>query len=155
MMSGRVEQIVAVRVPTADSPAGTEDTETSSSTHVARVMALAHILGRKWTPRIMIALRSGPLSHGDLSRELSGVQRKVMQESLDRLLADALVRRILDRNDLGRSTTMYGLTTFGISLLPMLDEMSDWCDQHFIDLTEAQAEGPEIVVVHAGSERTR
>ncbi len=95
----------------------------------------------------MIALRSGSMSHGDLSRQLSGVQRKVMQESLDRLLTDALVKRIVDRNDLGRSTTLYGLTTLGISLLPLLDQMSGWCDEHFSDLTSAQENGPEIVVV--------
>ena len=74
-----------------------------------------------------------------------------MQESLDRLLAAALVKRIVDKNDLGRSTTLYGLTIFGVALLPLLDQMSAWCDDHFIDLTSAQEEGPEIVVVSASS----
>lgn len=150
-MIGRVEQAEAFPATVEDSIGGGEHARTPSSAPVAQVMALAHILGRKWTPRIMIALRFGPLSHGALSRQLSGVQRKVMQESLDRLLADALVKRIVDKNDLGRSTTLYGLTIFGDALLPLLDQMSDWCDEHFIDLTAAQKDGPEIVVVSASS----
>ena len=154
-MTRRIEQAVAFPVPMADTITGAEDAKSSSSAQVAHVMALAHVLGRKWTPRIMIALRNGPMSHGDLSRELSGVQRKVMQESLDRLLADALVKRILDKNDLGRSTTLYGLTAFGLLLLPLLDQMFGWCDEHYIDLRAAQAEGPEIVVVSSGSTGTR
>lgn len=150
-MIRRVEQAVALPVSMVDSPVGAQDARTSPGAPVAQVAALTHILGRKWTPMIMDTLRDGPMSHGDLARKLSGVQRKVMQESLDRLLTDALVKRILGQNDLGHSTTMYGLTAFGVSLMPLLDQMFVWCDDHFIDLTTAQDDGPEIVVMHGRS----
>lgn len=145
-MNRRVEQALAVPAPTADSTTGAEEANLSPIARVADVMALTSILGRKWTPRILLTLGDRPMSHGELSRRLSGVQRKVMQESLDRLLADALVKRILATNDVGRATTMYGLTNFGTSLLPLLDQMAIWCEKHFADLTAAQQEGPQIVV---------
>ncbi len=91
---------------------------------------LGSILGRKWTLTIIATLHDGPVRHGQLCRRLKPIARKVLHQSLDGLVADGLVEKIVDIDDCGNAAVFYGLTSLGASLHTVLDAMQAWTGQH-------------------------
>lgn len=95
---------------------------------------LAAVLGRKWTPTLLVTLVDGPMRHGPLTRKLRGISRKVLHESLDSLMIDGLIEKAIFIDDCGKPATTYGLTTLGESLVPLLELMQEWCSDHLAEL---------------------
>ncbi|MEZ5228570.1 MAG: helix-turn-helix domain-containing protein [Acidimicrobiales bacterium] len=91
---------------------------------------LGSILGRKWTLTIIASLHDGPVRHGQLCRRLRPIARKVLHQSLDGLIADGLVEKVVDIDECGNAAVSYGLTPLGTSLHTVLDAMQAWTDQH-------------------------
>lgn len=113
---------------------------------------LTSILGRKWTVLLVTTLYDGPLRHNVLARRLSGTTRKVLHDSLNGLIADGIVERILGIDELGGSSTSYGLTELGRSLAPVFDAAQIWCAVHLDELHDCRAGGgAEARVDRAGA----
>lgn len=102
---------------------------------------LATVLGRKWTVTIIVTLAPAPMRHGALTRKLRGISRKVLHESLDALMADGLVEKVISTDECGRPATRYGLTPLGYSLLIVLEAMQDWCTLHLEQLLTERLAG--------------
>ncbi len=99
---------------------------------------LCAVLGRKWTPAILTTLAEGPMRHGHLSRRLAGIARKVLHNSLDGLMADGLVEKIIGADHLGGASVRYGLTPLGMSLTAVLDCLQLWCNLNLDELHAAR-----------------
>jgi DNA-binding HxlR family transcriptional regulator len=140
-------------VPTthvAAEAACTRDTSESAVWSAADLAKLSAILGRKWTASIVVTLRSAPIRHGDLCRRLSGISRKVLHESLDALIHDGLVEKIIGVDDVGGPSVTYGLTPLGSSLSPVFDAMQLWCDSHLRDVVTTRSDGGAAIRVSSG-----
>jgi DNA-binding HxlR family transcriptional regulator len=78
----------------------------------------------KWTPRILWALRTGPLTFGALCRA-TGASEKAMAGSLRALTQRGVISRTpLERG--GVQFVEYAYTDLGLSLVPVLDAMGAW-----------------------------
>lgn len=119
--------------------------------HVKGVATLSHILGRKWTTTILIALAPTPVRHGPLCRRLSGISRKVLHESLNNLIEDGIVEKVIGVDDLDGVSVSYGLTPLGLSLVPVLMQMDQWCSRYLDELIDGESTGAAQIRV----ERTR
>ncbi len=102
---------------------------------------LSAILGRKWTASVVSTLRVQPLRHGQLCRKLSGISRKVLHQSLDGLIQDGVVQKIVGVDELGGSFVAYGLTPLGTSLSSVYDAMQTWCTHHLLEVEQSRHDG--------------
>jgi DNA-binding HxlR family transcriptional regulator len=87
------------------------------------------IVGGKWKPLILWLLRTGrPRRFNDLQRSMPDVAHKVLTQQLRQLERDGVVAR----NVVGgpHLQVEYGLTAFGASLGPVLNEMAAWAKRH-------------------------
>ena len=81
---------------------------------------------RKWVVAIVRCLLDGPLRQFQLECEISGVQPKVLRDTLRSLERDGLVERILSDDDHGGKCIAYQLTDLGMSLTMLLTQVFDW-----------------------------
>ncbi|APU14120.1 transcriptional regulator, HxlR family [Actinoalloteichus sp. GBA129-24] len=84
---------------------------------------------------VLHALRDGPRRPVELRATIGGVSTKVLLETLQRLNRDALLRREAHDRPPGVD---YALTELGRSLLPALDALSGWADEHGAEIATAQ-----------------
>jgi DNA-binding HxlR family transcriptional regulator len=88
------------------------------------VMATVRVIGGKWKPRILWHLREGPAAFGELRRAV-GASERMLARSLRELEACGLVtRRVIPVG--GVMTTEYAYSSYGRSLIPVLDAMGQW-----------------------------
>ena len=137
-------------LPTAVGAACTRGTSELVVWRATDLAKLSAVLGRKWTASIVTTLRHAPIRHGDLCRRLSGISRKVLHESLDALICDGLVEKIIGVDDVGGPSVAYGLTPLGSSLSPVFDAMQLWCDSHLPDVVQARSGGGAPIRVSSG-----
>ena len=109
--------------------------------NVAELSTLSAILGRKWTASVVSTLRTRPLRHGQLCRRLSGISRKVLHESLDGLIRDGIVEKIVGVDETGGTFVAYGLTSLGNSLSSVYDAMQMWCTRHLPEVEQSRRTG--------------
>ncbi|MEZ5229334.1 MAG: helix-turn-helix domain-containing protein [Acidimicrobiales bacterium] len=146
-MTGRSGDAATSRRSSADHAGGAEEVGHDTVLHVKGVATVSHILGRKWTTTILIALTAAPVRHGPLCRKLSGISRKVLHESLNALIEDGLVEKVIGVDDLDGVSVSYGLTPLGRSLAPVIAELDVWCAHHLDELTHAgSGEGARLRV---------
>jgi DNA-binding HxlR family transcriptional regulator len=88
------------------------------------VMETIVAVGGKWKPRILWALRPGPLRFGVLQRA-TGASTRMLTRSLRELEDDNLIDRTAG-TDGAVPTTLYAYSAYGCSLIPVLDAMGDW-----------------------------
>ncbi len=112
---------------------------------------LATVLGRKWTPTLIVTLAQGPYRHGALGRKLSGISRKVLHESLDGLMVDGLVEKVISLDECARPATTYGLTALGESLIPVLQAMQSWCNAHLDEMSLERQSGEITIRLDRGA----
>ncbi|MGW7532866.1 winged helix-turn-helix transcriptional regulator [Amycolatopsis sp. NPDC054798] len=89
-------------------------------------------VGGKWTGMVVVALLDGPLRFGRLRQILGASSAKVLAETLRDMTRDGLVTRTDHQANPPHVT--YELTDLGRSLLPVIDAMREWSDQHLADL---------------------
>ena len=107
---------------------------------VAGTADLVRILGRKWTLAIVHTLWQSPLRYGELSRAIPGIAPKVLTESLNGLLADGMVERVICRERLEpKPYVAYGLTLRSCSLADLLEAACCWSEAHFDEATDARS----------------
>jgi DNA-binding HxlR family transcriptional regulator len=86
------------------------------------------LLGRRWTGVVLGTLSDGPASFGELARAVEGISDSMLATRLGKLTEVGLVARTVDEGPPVAVT--YELTTAGRALLPALEQISDWADQH-------------------------
>lgn len=88
------------------------------------VTATVQVIAGKWKPRILWHLRSGTAKFGELQRATAASER-MLSKSLRELEQDGIITRtvIVD----GRvKTTQYNYSSYGRTLVPVLDAMGGW-----------------------------
>ncbi|MEU8657890.1 winged helix-turn-helix transcriptional regulator [Actinoplanes philippinensis] len=85
-------------------------------------------LGRRWNAAVLGKLRGEPVGFRDLSRSISGISDSVLSNRLSSLATAGLIIRIVDEGP--PVSVSYGLTPAGHALMPALDRIADWADEH-------------------------
>jgi DNA-binding HxlR family transcriptional regulator len=97
--------------------------------------AASAAFGGKWKLIIIYWLAESPRQFGDLRRLLDGVSQKVLTEQLRELVADGIV----DREETGPvpAPVRYSLSTYGRSLVPIVDTIRHWGRGHIERIAES------------------
>jgi DNA-binding HxlR family transcriptional regulator len=81
-------------------------------------------LGKRWNGVILATLRHGPLGFADLRRAVGAITDSVLSERLTELSLAGLVARSV--SDTRPPSVSYQLTSAGISLLPVFEQLAKW-----------------------------
>ena len=88
------------------------------------------ILGGKWKGSILWHLKDGPVRFNELTRQLGGASRKMVNERLKEMEAQGLVERhVLSDRPIA---VAYEITDFGRSALGILDVLATWAEENGI-----------------------
>lgn len=96
--------------------------------------ALTHafaVLGKRWNGMILSVLGEGEASFSDLRRALDGISDSMLSERLGELAAGKLVARAVDTGP--PVSVRYSLTESGCALIPALDQVRDWAQEHLVE----------------------
>lgn len=81
-------------------------------------------LGNKWVAAIMIQLRTGPLRHRSLKRQMKGVSQRMLTLTLRNLERDGIVERKVHSDS--PPCVTYELTPLGSSLQVIVQAVDEW-----------------------------
>jgi DNA-binding HxlR family transcriptional regulator len=123
---------------------------TGDAAFLRRSRDLRHILNYDWISDILVALRSGPLHYSELLATVqsnaafdpwTGTQRRiqprVLVRTLRRMEDNGLIVRHEQSSSFPRSVS-YTLTHAAEALLPRLEQLASWAEQHDKTITAAQ-----------------
>ena len=102
-----------------------------SATVVRCDAGLSHvfeILGKRWNGVIVGALSSGPASFSQLARGVTGISDSVLSDRLSGLASAGIVTRVVESGP--PVSVTYDLTAAGRALLPAMDELKRWAEEH-------------------------
>jgi DNA-binding HxlR family transcriptional regulator len=86
------------------------------------------MLGGKWSLLILCHLRHGPIRFCEFPKKISGLTQKVLTQQLRKLEANHLVTRVVYPEIPPK--VEYTLTPHGKTLIPILDLMNQWGQEH-------------------------
>lgn len=86
------------------------------------------VVGGKWKPLIVWALRDRPLRTGELRREVQGISERVLIQQVRELERDGVVARTVFHQVPPR--VEYALTEAGAALNEALDPLCAWGEAH-------------------------
>ncbi len=101
--------------------------------------AAVDVVGGKWKPLVLWALREQPRRFGALRRELPGVSEKVLIQQLRELERDGIVHRAVHEQVPPR--VEYSLTELGVSLERALAPLGDWGERHLAHIVAVRRAG--------------
>ena len=114
-------------MPARSSPEPLEDTEQCISADATLTRAF-DLLGKRWTGVLLATLRDNAVGFRVLSRAIPGISDSVLSDRLSELTdAGLLVRSVKEGPPVSVS---YALTEAGGALLPALEQIGRWADQH-------------------------
>ncbi|WP_316741296.1 helix-turn-helix domain-containing protein [Pedobacter antarcticus] len=90
-----------------------------------------NILGTKWKPIIIYALRERKARFGQLSAAIGLISSKVLTSTLKELEADGIILREEFKDVSPR--VEYSLTEMGLALIPIMVLLVEWDAQHHAD----------------------
>lgn len=114
-----------------------EDLEMIERTREAR-----ELLSSKWKVDLLYLLARGTRRYTRLYDNLRGASKKMLTDSLRSLERDGLVDRHVYAEVPVR--VEYSLTTLGWSATELLIALSDWADEHMLDVDEARRRYDEV-----------
>jgi DNA-binding HxlR family transcriptional regulator len=88
-------------------------------------------LGKRWNGVLLGTLRNGPAGFRELSRAIDGISDSVLSDRLGDLAAADLITRTVD--DGPPIAVSYALTDRGKALLPALQEITLWAEEHLVE----------------------
>ena len=89
------------------------------------------ILGTKWKPIIIYALRERKVRFGQLHAVIGSISKKVLTSTLRELEADGILFREEFKELPPR--VEYTLTEKGKSLLPIIKNLAEWDNKHYME----------------------
>ena len=107
----------------------TPDHGTEACARVDSALARAfNVLGKRWSSLILYVLRDGPVGFREISRAVHGVSDSVLSDRLCELAAVGLVTRTVDEGP--PVSVTYALLPSGEALLPALEQVANWAEEH-------------------------
>jgi len=94
------------------------------------------LLGKRWTGVVLGTLSGGPTGFRALARTVEGISDSVLSDRLSELSNAGLVTRTVTEGP--PLSVTYALTDAGRALLPALEQISRWAEEHLP--LEGQAE---------------
>ena len=82
------------------------------------------LIADKWTAVVLYGLSEGPVRHGELIELIGGISRKMLTQTLRRLEAHGLVRRLAYAEVPPR--VEYELTQLGATLIDPIHMLTEW-----------------------------
>jgi len=92
------------------------------------VKTAVDVIGGKWKPLILFALKDGVLRFEELKRRVLGSSQKVLTEQLRQLEASGIVQRCALPG--AQPHTEYSLSPYGETLRPALLALAEWGAHH-------------------------
>jgi DNA-binding HxlR family transcriptional regulator len=86
------------------------------------------LLGKRWTGVVLGTLSGGPAGFRALTRSVEGISDSMLSDRLGELTNAGLVTRSVDAGP--PVSVTYELTEAGRALLPALEEISRWAEEH-------------------------
>ena len=87
-------------------------------------------LGKRWNAVVLGTLSEGPTGFRELSRVIDGISDSVLSSRLSALAETGLiVRRVEEGPPVAVS---YALTERGMALMPALEQISMWSEEHLL-----------------------
>jgi DNA-binding HxlR family transcriptional regulator len=86
------------------------------------------LLGRRWTGVLLGTLSGGPAGFRAISRAVEGISDSVLSDRLTELCNVGLATRTVDEGP--PISVAYELTDAGRALLPALEQITRWAQQH-------------------------
>ncbi|TML20594.1 MAG: helix-turn-helix transcriptional regulator [Actinobacteria bacterium] len=111
----------------APEPQPSVDPEACARADAALVRAF-DLLGRRWTGVVLGTLRGGPVGFRVLSRAVEGISDSVLSDRLSELCNVGLATRTVDAGP--PVSVTYELTDAGRALLPALEQITRWAEEH-------------------------
>ena len=96
------------------------------------VLQLIAIVGDKWTLPVLYVLKQGTKRYSELQREIPGISKKMLTQTLRRLESDKIVKRKV--YPVVPPKTEYDLTAFGNKLIEPISVLADWAWEHQTEL---------------------
>jgi DNA-binding HxlR family transcriptional regulator len=88
-------------------------------------------LGKRWNGVLLGTLRNGPAGFRELARAIDGISDSVLSDRLSDLAAAGLITRTVD--DGPPLAVSYALTDRGKALLPALQQITLWAEEHLVE----------------------
>ena len=92
------------------------------------LMRAFDLLGKRWTGVMLGTLSGGPTGFRALARAVEGISDSVLSERLGELGSAGLVTRTVGEGP--PLSVVYALTDAGRALLPALEQISRWAEEH-------------------------
>ncbi|MBD2343098.1 winged helix-turn-helix transcriptional regulator [Anabaena subtropica] len=86
------------------------------------------LVGDKWTPPVLYLLSSGTKRYTEFQRQIPGVSKKMLTQTLRRLESAGVVQRTV--YPVVPPKVEYKLTPFGEKLIEPIAALADWAWQH-------------------------
>ena len=112
-------------------------TKTSKFLCHAAVQATLSVIGGKWKPLILWHLLERRLRFGELQKSLNGISQKILANELKRLEKSGVIHRKLYHQVPPK--VEYWITSYGLTLRPVLEKLADWGGAHRPRAARAQA----------------
>jgi DNA-binding HxlR family transcriptional regulator len=94
-------------------------------------------LGERWAMLLLVRLSGQPTRYGQLQREIEGITRKMLTQTLRRLERDGLItRRLLSRRPLA---VEYALTPRAREVVPVIVSLKRWAEKNWRAIHESNA----------------
>jgi DNA-binding HxlR family transcriptional regulator len=98
--------------------------------------SMLSVIDGRWKGTILWRLSAGPMRTGELHRGIPGITQRMLIRHLQELVHDGiLVRR---QKSAVPPCVYYSISRYGMTLLPVLEEICAWGRKH-LKLKEAQA----------------
>ena len=88
-------------------------------------------LGKRWNGVLLGTLRNGPAGFRELTRAVDGISDSVLSDRLSDLAAAGLITRTVDEGP--PLAVSYALTDRGKALLPALQQITLWAQEHLAE----------------------
>ncbi|MBX9256165.1 helix-turn-helix transcriptional regulator [Desmonostoc muscorum CCALA 125] len=86
------------------------------------------LVGDKWTPPVLYLLSSGTKRYTDFQRQIPGISKKMLTQTLRRLESAGVVNRTV--YPIVPPKVEYNLTPFGEKLIEPIAGLAEWAWQH-------------------------
>ena len=94
------------------------------------------IISNKWTILIIQKISQRPFRFGELRKEIGGISKKVLTESLRSLERNGFLLR--EEFDVIPLKVEYSITTLGFDLNKIFAQITKWSEDHITQILEAQ-----------------
>src|SRR6266498_3552723 len=100
------------------------------------LMRAFDLLGKRWTGVVLGTLSGGPTGFRALARAVEGISDSMLSDRLSALCSAGLVTRNVDEGP--PISAAYELTDAGRALLPALEQISRWAEEHLPSAAQAE-----------------